>query len=478
MLGGYIMGYRLFMLNILAFTLALGSLSANAQPILPISPMIPGLVSTPAQQEQDEKLTLDRAVDFAMRNHPLIRAAASGREIVDAQLSEAQAGHWPLFQFSEIFTRSNNPVFVFGSLLEQSRFGPQNFNIDSLNNPSSLSNFRTALIVRMPIFNQLETDTKIAQARIGQDQAEKQQDQVKQQVRLEVIRNYYGVLVVEGKRDVAAEAVKMAEAEVGRIRDFFETGLVVQSDLLAAEVQLSEFRQQEIQAVGEVITTYAALNTALGLPIHTPQKIAGRLAEKNFAVPGVEDLVQSALTYRPDYARANLMVRSMEKRVRGAWGQYLPKVDVFSTYGMSGRDLTSGSSDYAIGAGLTYNIFDQSRSAKLDQARAAQSMAAAEQEHLSNQIRLEVVRAYQQYVSIRERLNLATEVVAQAQEALRIVQDRYREGLTTITEVLRAQIAFVRTRQNLLGARYEYYLSYAQVLIVSGRLSDVQPFVS
>jgi outer membrane protein TolC len=152
MLGGYIMGYRFFMLNILAFTLALGSLLANAQPILPISPMIPGLISTPAQQEQDEKLTLDRAVDFAMRNHPLIRAAASGREIVDAQLSEAQAGHWPLFQFSEIFTHSNNPVFVFGSLLEQSRFGPQNFNIDSLNNPSSLSNFRTALIVRMPIF--------------------------------------------------------------------------------------------------------------------------------------------------------------------------------------------------------------------------------------------------------------------------------------------------------------------------------------
>ena len=472
------MGYRHFMLSIMAFTLVLSGLSANAQPILPNSPITAASDSTAAQREQSEKLTLDGAVDSAMRNHPLIRAAASGREIVDAQLSEAQAGHWPLFQFSEIFTHSNNPVFVFGSLLEQSRFGPQNFNIDSLNSPSSLSNFRSALIVRMPIFNQLETDTKVAQARIGQEQAEKQQDQVKQQVRLEVIRNYYGVLVAEGKRDVAAEAVKMAEAEVGRIRDFFETGLVVQSDLLAAEVQLSEFRQQEVQAAGEVITMYAALNTALGLPIHTPQKVAGRLAEKKFDVPGVEDLVQSALTYRPDYTRANLTVRSTEKKVRGAWGQYLPKVDVFSTYGMSGRDLASGSSDYAIGAGLTYNIFDNSRSAKLDQARAAQSMALAEQEYLSNQIRLEVVRAYQQYFSVRERLNLAAEVIAQAQEALRIVQDRYREGLTTITEVLRAQTAFVRTRQNLLGARYDYYLSYAQILIVCGRLTDVHPFVS
>ena len=472
------MGYRLFMLSFLVFAFTLGSLSAKADPTLPTSPTPPTSISTAGQQEQYEKLTLDRAADLAMRNHPLIRATVSGREMVDAQLNEAQAGHWPLFQFSEIFTRSNNPVFVFGSLLEQSRFGPQNFNIDSLNNPGFLNNFRTALIVRMPIFNQLETDTKVAQARIGQEQANKQQDQVKQQVRLEVIRNYYGVLVAQGKKDVAAEAVKMAEAEVKRIRDFFESGLVVQSDLLSAEVQLTEFRQQEIHAAGEVVTAYAALNTALGLPIHTPQNVTGRLAEKSFSVPAVEDLIQSALTQRPDYARVNLTVRSMEKKVRGAWGQYLPKVDVFSTYGMSGRDLSSGSSDYTIGAGLTYNIFDQTRSARIDQARAAQSMAAAEQEHAANQIRLEVVRAYQQYVSIRERLNLATEVVGQAEEALRIVQDRYREGLTAITEVLRAQTTFVRTRQDLLGARYEYYLSYAHVLIASGRLIDVEPFVS
>jgi outer membrane protein len=449
-----------------------------AEGFLPSALAQDGSPPLPKLTENVEPLSLPLAVDLAIRHHPLIRAVVSGRQMVDAQLNEAQAGHWPLFQFSEVFTRSNNPVFVFGSLLEQSRFGPQNFNLDSLNNPGFLNNFRTALILRMPIFNQLETDTKVAQARIGLEQADKQQDQVKQQVRLEVIRNYYGVLVAQAKKDVAADAVKMAEAEVRRIRNFFETGIMVQSDLLAAEVQLAEFRQQEIQAAGEVNTTYAALNTSLGLPIHTPQKVTGELAEKTFTIPEVDNLVQSALIYRPDYARANLTVRSMEKKVQGAWGQYLPKVDVFSTYGMSGRDLSSGSSDFTIGAGLTYNFLDLSRNARIDQARAAQSMASAEQEHLANQIRLEVVRAYQQYISVRERKNLASEVVTQAREALRIVQDRYQEGLTTITEVLRAQTAFVRTRQNLLEARYEYYISYAYVLIASGRLIDIQPFNS
>ena len=104
-------------------------------------------------------------------------------------------------------------------------------------------------------------------------------------------------------------------------------------------------------------------------------------------------------------------------------------------------------------------------------------MAAAEQEHLANQIRLEVVRAYQQHVSARERLAVAGQVIDQATETHRIIQNRYREGLTTITEVLRAETALVRARLNLVAARYDHYVSYAHVLLSVGKLTDIQPFV-
>ena len=125
-------------------------------------------------EEPKEGLALPRAVDLALRHHPLLRAAVSRRAMADAQLREAQAGHWPLFQFSEVFTRSNNPGFVFGSLLEQGRFEQQDFNLDSLNHPDYLNNFRTAMILRLPIFNQRETETRVAQTRLDQEQADQQ----------------------------------------------------------------------------------------------------------------------------------------------------------------------------------------------------------------------------------------------------------------------------------------------------------------
>ena len=88
-----------------------------------------------------------------------------------------------------------------------------------------------------------------------------------------------------------------------------------------------------------------------------------------------------------------------------------------------------------------------------------------------------MVRAYQQFISARERLQVVSQTTTQASEALRIVQERYREGLTTITEVLRAQLALVRARTDVLTARHDHYVAYANVLLATGRLKDVQQFV-
>lgn len=430
-----------------------------------------------AQTDQPEGLTLPLAVEIALRTNPLIRATASGSEMARSQVNEARAGRLPLVQFNETIARSNNPVFVFGSLLEQGRFSAQNFALDALNAPASLNNFRTSLSVRVPLFDQHQTQTRINQAQIGQQQADAQTERIRQQIRFEVLRAYYGLLVARAKKEVADEAAHMAEAEVKRIRDMHEAGMVVTSDLLSAEVQLAEFQQQQIQAEGERITAQAALNVALGVSIDTPQNVTGELVEKEFTVASQDEFIRLAMHHRPEMAQARLSLKSTREQTRGARGQFLPRVDLFGNFGLSGQGLASGSSDYTIGASLTFNLFDAARRARIDQARAAEEMAAAGQESLANQIRFEVVRAYQLYISARARLVVTARAVEQAKETLRIIQDRYREGLTTITESLRAQTTFVRARLNLLSARYDHYTGFAWILLASGRLTDVQPFV-
>jgi outer membrane protein TolC len=313
---------------------------------------------------------------------------------------------------------------------------------------------------------------------LGQKQADARTDQVEQQVRFETLHAFYGLLLVQARKEVVDEAVKLAEADVKLSRDRVEAGTAVVSDLLAAEVQLAEARQQVIQTDGDLITAEAVLNTALGLPITTPRKVSGALAEKKFDVAGQDELIRLAIEHRPDLNRAGLAALSGEVLAAGARNEYLPRVDVFANFGASRNNFVNGSTDYMVGASVTFNLFDAGRNARIAKARAAANLAASERQHLSNQIRLEVVRAYQQYVSARERLKVAERIINQASEALRILQDRYQEGLTTITEVLRAETTLMRARMNILSARHDYYVGYASVLLSTGQLTGVQSFVS
>ncbi len=70
-----------------------------------------------------------------------------------------------------------------------------------------------------------------------------------------------------------ASCLALGRADAKRIRDLFEAGLVVISDVPTAEVQLAEFRQQQIHAEGDVVMARAALNTTLGFSVNVPQRV-------------------------------------------------------------------------------------------------------------------------------------------------------------------------------------------------------------
>jgi OMF family outer membrane factor len=279
--------------------------------------------------------------------------------------------------------------------------------------------------------------------------------------------------VASARKEVASEAVRVAESEVKRIRDRFDQGMVVESDLLAMEVQLAEFRQQFVQAESEENTARAALNTVLAQPIATPVVLRGQLEDRLFTIPPESELVRQALDNRPDYQRSEIEVELVRQDLKSTKGQYWPDLNVFGQLGHSTQTFANGSGDFAVGARLTFKILDFQRGARTEQVTAASEAARAQERHKANEIQFEVVKAYQGFRSSQERVKVAASAVHQAEETLRIVNDRHTVGLTTITEVLRSQTALLRARLSLLAARYDYYVGYAQTLLSTGLLTDV-----
>ena len=429
-----------------------------------------------AQSIFPPKLDLKDAVEKALTNNPQTRGSESRLRIAELKIREAKTGKKPLVQFSQSVIRSNNPVVVFGSLLEQGRFGTSNFAIDSLNNPNGLTNLRSLVSGSMPLFDQYQTKARIEIATTAMSQAELQAEAVRQQLRFDVVRNFYGVVLGKQMLMVSQEAVRSAEVNRKKTKDMSDVGMTTDADFLAAEVELANVVQQKLEAESQLTVTTAALNLLLGEKPEFQREVIGDLQEKYFPIDDQEASIRIALANRPDYLSSELSVKNSKRQTRAVKDLKLPKVDAFGNVGYSSPYIANGSTDYTVGISLTYTLFDAGRKARNEQAAEAETLAESEKSVLANQISFGVVRAFQDHKTAKSKIQVSIKSITQAEESLRIVQDRYKFGLTTFNEVIRSESALVRAKHNLLTARYEYYVSYASLLLATGRLTDTRLF--
>ncbi|RMH19257.1 MAG: hypothetical protein D6696_11150, partial [Acidobacteria bacterium] len=82
----------------------------------------------------------------------------------------------------------------------------------------------------------------------------------------------------------------------------------------------------------------------------------------------------------------------------------------------------------------------------------------------------EVRRAAAELAAARARLAQGERAVALAERSLAIVRDRYREGLTVLSELLDAENALTRARLRRLAARRDLLLGRAALKLATGRL--------
>lgn len=422
------------------------------------------------------RLDLETAVNKAIESNPITKSADSRVRIAEANVREQAAGKQPSFSFSQSVVRSNNPVFVFGSLLEQKRFGPSNFAIDSLNNPNGLFNFRTQVNGQISLFDQRQTSSRVSLAEIRKHQSVLMAEAARQQLRFDVIKTYFGVMLERKLVTVAVDAMKTAEANKKKTQDMVDVGMTNDADRLAAEVELANAVQRKVEADGQLITTLASLNLTIGEKPDLDHELTGELRERFFPIEDQAELIRIALENRPDYQRASLEIESSRQKKKSVRNQRLPRVDAFGNFGYSSPYIANGSTDYTVGVNLSYTVFDPGRKARTEQAVETEVLAELERDNLANQLRLDVIRSLQAFRTSEAKIRVSIKSIAQAEEALRIIDDRYKFGLTTITEVLRGNSALVRAKQDLMTTRYEYYVNFARLLLATGRLNDVRWF--
>jgi len=453
-------------------------LRTHFQLVLVLITVLLTLLSTHGQQSP--QLTLQQAVTIALEKNPLHKAVLADARASSADVGAARSMLLPHLNFSETATRGNDPVYVFGSELRQRRFTTADFALNKLNTPLPLGNFATRVGGTWNLFDSFASWHGVNRAREMNEATAHQLDRTDQEIVFRVVKSYHEVLLAAKQLDVAQHAEKTAKSILDRSQDRFDSGLVVESDLLTAKVRMAERQQEAIRARNNLRIAQAQLNTAMGVSADVPVEAAETLAERTLPLPSLEEAEKQALTNRPDLKRIASEEAAQRQSVSIAKSGFGPQVNAFAGWELDNPTFLGGGggSNWLGGIEVKFDLFDGgAKRAELSRQRALEQKAIAIKQAASDAVRLEFRRAYYEVDSSRQQVEVARAAIAQAQESLRIDQDRYESGLTTITDLLSAEEAARRTQTDYWQAVYNLQTSYASLELARGTLNTQSPVV-
>jgi outer membrane protein len=424
-------------------------------------------------QPTQEALTLRQAVDLALRSNPLVAAADAGEKEAEARIHQARSGYMPRVQFSESLQRSNNPVFAFTSLLTQHQFSEGNFAIGPMNHPDALNNHQSRLMVEQVLFDARQTSRGVEAARFTRQLASEDTRRSQSDVILHVLQTYFGVALAEKNLEVARQSVESAQADLARAESIFQSGRSTQADLLSVRVHLAAMREQQIRASNDMAVARAALNDALGVNLDRRFELTTPL-DSGAAAPeaSLEEYRRLAAKNRPEMRQAELAQRLAHTQQQIAGSAYWPEV-VFQGILEADRQnvFNKGGANWFTAVKLRWSLWNGGETkARLQQARFAETRAEALRRRSDSAIHLEVRKAYLDLKAAVQRVEVASAASAEAEEAHRIIQNRHQTGLTTVTELLRSEIALAGARTRRLAAIYDRRVAAAALEHAAGTL--------
>jgi outer membrane protein len=438
------------------------------------------LAATSLGQSPAAPLTLHDAAKIALERNPLHKAALADTKAASAGVHEAQSILLPHVMFSELATRGDDPVYVFGSKLRQQRFTTNDFALNKLNTPTPYGNFATRFGGTWNLFDSFASWHGINRAKEMNSAAGHQLERTDQEILLRVVQSYYAVLLAAKQLEVAEQAEKTAKSIMDRSQVRYDSGLVVESDLLSSKVRLASREQELIRARNNLELARAQLNTAMGIALDTAYEPADALTEQSLAANSLAESEQKAITNRPDLKRIEAQQSAQELSVAIAKSSFGPRVNAFAGWELDNPTFLAGGggNNWLGGIELQIDLFQGgAKRAALSRERANAEKIAALKQAANDAVRLEVRQAYYDKDASWQQVGVARTAIAQAQESLRINQDRYDGGLLTITDLLGAEEASRRAQADYWQTIYQYHVSYANLELACGTLNLQSPVV-
>ncbi len=431
-----------------------------------ISPVFP----VAGAAEQQDVLSLDECLHIALRNNPDIGISYQGIRKAESALLQSYGRLMPDFSL-DLYTG-------------HTFYGPSTVQYDEQGRPIQSSgfdfeNYTMRLNANLMLWQGGSNYSNISSAREMREAAEADYEYTKDMITAGVIRAYYNVVRNRMLFRVQKESRRQAARNLERAEALMEAGSATRADVLKAKVRHSNTRLGVIGARNNLVMAKEELKKLM--------KVGHR---ESFRVDTTMNIIQketdpdreinSALNNRDDIKVLEHRLKAQNSEIASARGGWFPSLGLNFNYSWNDRDLVDNPIDvfreeyqWSVTGYLRFNIFDgMQTSSRVKTARADFRIAEYNLEKSRLEVENEVKKLIFAMNEAEERIEVAGETVLQASEEVRLADERYRVGAGTMLEIIDAQVSLATARGELIKAKCDYLIAYADLERATGRMDN------
>jgi outer membrane protein TolC len=404
--------------------------------------------------ENNRIITISDGISIVLKDSRLIKIEISDKDMSFEDTVIALSPLLPHLNMNMIKTYNQyTPAMIFGAMdVPMGNKDPLSFGIDI---------YQTLFDFGKSISN-YAASTEFLHSRKAKVES------VKRAVTLEFITTYFNLLETEKMITVAEKEVDSLTSYLNDMNHLYEEGVIVKNDLLPARVKLADARQKFIAAGNGREVAAAGLSTILTLPLTeniTVQDIESEIPH----LPDLADAWDSAEAHRPEISFFNGQIKSSILRERAKTVENLPTIFVDGGYSYNQNKYMVHQDNSYVNLGAKMDLYDGGAAgAEIMKERYLHKKLQEQKNKLIDDIRYEVKNSLLGVKDALEKLEVASDALAQAEENVRFYRVKYNNGVATSTDVLEAISLQTKAQTNYYSADYELKRSYAKLMYSMG----------
>ena len=387
--------------------------------------------------------TLDEALNRALEANPDASIAQASVDRAQAIAQQADSTLYPRISANLGYSQTDNPMMSFGNILNQGTFD----NTINFNDPGRTDAFSAGVYLKYPIFTGGTAAAKRRSAENISDAAVLEREVAYNNLRMETIRSYFAIIQAKLLRKSILRTLDSLEENLRNAKALENEGKILKSERLNIEVRLLSAKQALLTAEHQLALSKTRFSNLLALD-------GGDDADADesvFKVACFKIPEEKEGRVRPEVSALEMRVESSKNNVDAQVGLYFPMVSIIGGYQYDKGWVRSGDNgSWNAGVVMEIPIFDGMLTrGKVMEAKSLETQMRQMLRKLELDLNYQKQSALLSEKNIREQTELAKAQVAQADESLKILSARFKEGAAMSVELLRAESAAAEARIKL-----------------------------